>query len=1045
MSDIQLLDIIGIPSKNILFSPLNNNLVYSFGSNLISYNLNTNTKTFFQLISNNEIINFQFIEDTEKILLTIDGSSSLKIDIWSLITFENIFSHEITPKIKLNISNIFIEKFRNNFFLILITSKDPLYNSLYIFYLLNNKYNIDLFCDLFNSENKFDNITGLKVFYNSDKFIVLTKNNIEYYSMNFDQKNCTLIKKINFIFDLLPNSLSLSKNYNIFSFISVNKGSCLIYDQNALNKAIINPVNLNNFSTSFFDDKNNSLCLGSNNGTVFIYSISDYKLKYLIGCNEIYFIKKQFQLNFSDNQLQRQKETFLDIGGEIEGPAINYLFINESTDKMFLRMNDNSILLSPITKIIKNKNGYLNYNSVGNSPMLYSFSHINKINDIDENNFEKNSKQLIFYTISNDIEHNIIKYYFSYENEKIYNQFYKIENNNQFFFTKMKIHPRVNNYLYLGDNKGTLHLYDVEQSYFKFHKTIFQAYEIVNIDFSKEGSMLCIGLETGMQNIYTLDNIKNNKFENNISLTNHYLSPEEIEFRKKNNHILSFIYFFKTKKFKDVIIYLKNEYCIECSKIIPSTENNNYRLQILYHTNTKNKILDVKIHKGENYILILCDNFNIIINDTITNKIVGIIDLSAQVNNVYFMETDYCGLYLAVLCKLKKNETKNYQKDMVIFEIGTGKVQSFIPCIGEIVKFKFDKMGKFIIAGGMRGEISIWKLNDDMIESIYNVNNAINKKENFWEEYRISYVTSLNNINISTTKFYDNEHDQNSLLHQKINNTIVNTQSNDTKNNNINSSFSFNNYSFENKNQVNTNAIKAPFFLFSTIPKEKEKENKNKQTSRNKSQNVKDKILSQKSKRYSDKLSYIKYEQTPNNNLFSLTNRNLSCNNRVFRENGTNLKLGYINILNKDANLENKRKLKNIIDGKHSNKMKDLDKAINILMEDEEDKKTNNIEKDKSISDYTLRNDHSSINSSNKIEIYDENNSSIIDSLDISKDLIYINNKKVKYDKKINNNSNILFLRNTNNKKYPEPSDIDLCDNENTTSLSKSKTSSIYN
>ena len=48
---LTLLDVLGFSSDQMLFNPLSKNLIYSLGSNIISYNFTTNSKTFVQYLS----------------------------------------------------------------------------------------------------------------------------------------------------------------------------------------------------------------------------------------------------------------------------------------------------------------------------------------------------------------------------------------------------------------------------------------------------------------------------------------------------------------------------------------------------------------------------------------------------------------------------------------------------------------------------------------------------------------------------------------------------------------------------------------------------------------------------------------------------------------------------------------------------------------------------------------------------------------------------------------------------------------------------------
>ena len=143
MSDFQNLNIfdeLGFPlnSNQLLFSCINNILIYTYGSNIIYYNLNNNSKTFFQITTSDEIKTLKFIDNYNNILLTINNNSSPFINLWDLNNFENIFNQKISVKenynIDIEIDNIFVEKVKNNYFIVFICAKNSKDFVLYKFY-----------------------------------------------------------------------------------------------------------------------------------------------------------------------------------------------------------------------------------------------------------------------------------------------------------------------------------------------------------------------------------------------------------------------------------------------------------------------------------------------------------------------------------------------------------------------------------------------------------------------------------------------------------------------------------------------------------------------------------------------------------------------------------------------------------------------------------------------------------------------------------------------------------------------------------------------
>ena len=236
-NQLTLLDVLGFPSEPMLFNFNSKSLIYSIGSNIIQYNLATNSKTFVQYLSH-EIILLKFLDKQEKLLVTIDNSLAPVICIWELPHFEQIFFKEIVLSSEKNftISNIFFEQIYQDIYLICITSEIGIN---YLFVLknendVNNGYNVELFGRISGINEE---IYGFKIFYNCSDAIFLLENKIVYYNIDLDQENISEKLKKDFPFRLIKNSLQISKDINIISFLTI-KGNCLIYDQNGNNKQI---------------------------------------------------------------------------------------------------------------------------------------------------------------------------------------------------------------------------------------------------------------------------------------------------------------------------------------------------------------------------------------------------------------------------------------------------------------------------------------------------------------------------------------------------------------------------------------------------------------------------------------------------------------------------------------------------------------------------------------------------------------------------------------------------------------------------------------
>ena len=1081
MSDIQnlkILDELGFPSNpsKILFSSIDNILIYSIGSCLIYYNLNNNTKTFLQLTSSNNIYTLKFIDNYNQILLTIDNYLSPHLNIWDLQSFQNLFNQEISIKNNYGLyfatSHIFVEKVKNDLFIVFISSLTCNDYILYLLYLSDDKYVLEPFSSQIN-QNSIDKsnsnkIIGFKYFLNSKISVIIYKSSIEYCEFNYNNKTFVSLKNLDFNFNILPNSLSISNDFNLISFIS-SKGHCLVFDINCVNKSTINPYNQDSFTITYFYQ--DSLYIGTNTGKVFIYEISNYQLKYYFSYNKIYFIKKKFQINnrkFNDNN-NREESDFV-------GPSIDYLVCDEKNDKIFIKMGDNSILLSPISFIIDNNNGYINDKLKGNTPLLFSYNHSKPITKIEfcEYSNNKNGFENIFYTCSKD--HILIKYFINHNDNKLYNQFIDIndilnennlnekpKNDYKIYFNVIKFHPKQKNNLYIGDNKGFLYILDINRNNIIYSHFIGETYPIDSLSFNAKGNLICIGYETGMKIIYYINNFNNErKFEKYLLLNKHYISPQEIEFRKSNNHILSFGYFFEQKKFNEnKIIYMKSSKSIEYSMII---ERRNISKEIIYTINMNNKILDTKMHKGEKYLIILDDKMQINIYNVIYKNNIGIIDLSGQVHYAYNFDIDISGLYLSLLCQLKGNS--NDKSDVVLFEVGTGNVHSFISGINNITQTKFDYTGRYLIISGIEGEVTLLGLDKDVTISINHVVQKMEKNSQFLEDYSILFSDNQeefhsNNYGRTLNNKYKTKLENNKQSEINKRESIINSKIRQNENDNINFAKKLNYIKINNNTLNNKN---NEYSYSNESNKKKIQRTNNFNTSLNKTFNLKNPIF--KNVRSSTPIFYPKLFNSNDINTFNsidsrksnpiIANSKFNFNYMINRFSNIP-KLSYINIVKNEYNdffnNNNKNRLFKYDKMKfnsYSKRSKDMqirniNNAINQLMNDENKEKPKKVKGEKKIENLNINNFSNNFLNNNLSSFYsnetdlknktniNSNNNNNNDNL--SKDIIIINNKRVN-ESDLNNknisdsiNSTFLIYHKDSHKKYPEPKDIDDIEN----------------
>ena len=661
---LQLLDVLGIPlnsehnNQNIIFSHKNKTLIYSLGSNIIHYNLKKDSKTFLQYFTSN-IALLKIINDSENILLIITNSSFPILSIWQIPSFIGIYSQEITTQINFEVGQIFLEKINPIIYLILITSKkNNSDNFLYTLNLLHNgKFDIIFFGKLKYILTK---IEGFGIFYNSNDIVFLMSHNLQYYSIDLRNEKCIMKKNINFSFKLKENSMRISQMNNLL-FVLTTKGNCLIYDQNGVNKPTINPIGQECFTAGEFCG--NSLCLGTSHGNIYVYNIYGFKLNYMINYYDIVKIKKLSLIN-KNNIINKVNNFKYSIDNEIE-----FISMNENLDQIFIIFKENSFFFMPIQKLLYKAKFNCKLNPIKlNTTTFYSFNQSNKILNLclNRQDIKNNYNEIIFYTCSQD--NKLIKYYIDQNTDKLQNQYYELnhiisaskQNNiTKNYITALKIHPLFKNKIFAGDNKGFLYIINLNiepnDLNLKYRKYNIGTFEIVSLNFSQSGNLLCIGFETGYQLIYKTNKI----FDCVLKLNEHFLSIDNVEYRKINNHILSYCYFLTNERNRHCIIYLKEHNIIEYAKLYKSDDGLSLSKKKIMNMIIKNTILDLIMHKSENYVIILNDQKQIIINNIFDNKTTAIIDLSSQINKIYNIQIDISGLYLAITCNMNKKEKKN--------------------------------------------------------------------------------------------------------------------------------------------------------------------------------------------------------------------------------------------------------------------------------------------------------------------------------------------------------------------------------------------------
>ena len=266
-------------------------------------------------------------------------------------------------------------------------------------------------------------------------------------------------------------------------------------------------------------------------------------------------------------------------------------------------------------------------------------------------------------------------------------------------------------------------------------------------------------------------------------------------------------------------MYFKNNNILEYDKLFKNENGSQIIKKKIMDIIFNYSILDIAMHKSENYIIVLDSKKQILIHNINENKINAVIDLSSQMDKIYNIQIDASGLYLAVICDIKlKNNKNNFRhnsknkNDLILIEISTSKVKNLIIQNNPMSKAVFDNEGKYIIIGGEHGEISLWRLPGIISSSIKDMLGEIKNDENFWDQYEIKYGKFLpynfNNYNdddfsLTTTSFINYNNNSNNLTTTNLNNEINTNEKNldnyegsdDSISNNIsNSSLDVDNY-----------------------------------------------------------------------------------------------------------------------------------------------------------------------------------------------------------------------------------------------------------
>ena len=854
--------------SNCLYSPDKNILIYSLSSNIVIYDLSNDSKKIINTKNKSKISNIKFLDKDKNILLLIYKSQFPIINILPLNEDKNIFSKIMPVEENFNISNIFVDRFRYNLFLILLSGINK--NILYFFHLTNMKNNKYSLIPIGILQKLYIEITDFKSFYNTDLIICTTRNSLIYYKINLENQVCSLYKTIQLHLSIKSKSLKIDRK-NGFISILTSKGECLIYDKEGNNIYNIKcPLSNNHeyFCFNLFSEFNNSLCLVTNKGNILLYDIEYQNYE-----EEYSFTIKKFIKNFNINLIIKEKYQFNknDINNNNEdwvqdskNNNIEIIYYNENSN--LIMIYNNSLLSLSLSDII---NKTFNKDSL----LLSQFNHDQKINSgiiiyKASNNNNNLDYDNIIYTCSNN---NILNssYYIYSKNKCIsYNyNFNYILPTKQVYITSIRFHPKYpKDILYLGDSKGFLYIiykqrnfsyqkYDLNDINSDSDKNNYYDNPINLIMFSQSSEyIIYIGFNNGLQKLYDLKIDKN--FNYYKLLSNNFLDNNEIIFRKNKSHVINFCYFFNYKNnLKDSFAYLANQQMVKISKfenennLCITNSYNNDIISIKYNE----PILDIKIHKSENYIITLNNKKQIIIKEINYGNIISILDFNKIMNYIYNFDLDISGLFLSLICDFKNNNQRKIyninsnKSSIAIIEISSGKIVNYIKETNyTISKTKFDYYGRYLISLGEKGEITTWKLNTDINNIVTKaIENIQNNFYEFWENFDIKngtenlyldnnenimdemlteelidkekYILDMDNY-VNQEDFYRiNNHGEKSIIENKskTNSILINdNNSNSIYRSNMTQSFLNNNNINDISNSYNINEFNNNDYLF---------------------------------------------------------------------------------------------------------------------------------------------------------------------------------------------------------------------------------------
>lgn len=436
----------------------------------------------------------------------------------------------------------------------------------------------------------------------------------------------------------------------------------------------------------FIDEESDLIIANYSDNSISIFSLSKCIKNKNISLGSKY---KRSRMSTKGNLDNYETNQFnLELNGNLSNSIKNYYFYShfeKITDICWLNNNFKSFVTSSSDQSL------MLWNYRGDKWINYYFDLL-KIFDKNLNNFENqvknNDKRLP------DIEKktNIVEK----KEKNLKSPIQNVINKVKYFINIIVPHPKRPDLLLAGDNKGNIYQFDCDLKEAP-KKFVVGNFSIHSMSFSRNGNYLAIGFCTG--NIILVDfnnnckfccvveEFKNDDYEINARIEKNLISSFCHIFNKftyiennTNSNSLNQNNFFKNSEIENntIKIISMNSYktlriqLIKKSLLSNNMDNLNNTYKKFNYNNPYNKdnninipnnyfnstiknydynynLKKIEMHISEDYLIVLFENNNILINRIESNIISGVITLNNQYLEFYDIKCDPSGLYLAVL------------------------------------------------------------------------------------------------------------------------------------------------------------------------------------------------------------------------------------------------------------------------------------------------------------------------------------------------------------------------------------------------------------